>query len=78
MGVYTATLGTARSTATGGSSGASFATLLPTDGARAAELRNHPRSGDVLGEGLAQKLRDMPDGLTRRIEDACDEGPGMP
>lgn len=74
MGVYTATLGAARAA----QAGAPAASLLPTDGARAAELRNHPRPGDALGEGLTQLLEDMPAGLTRTVETACDEGMGMP
>ena len=48
------------------------------DGARAAELRNHPRPGAALGEGLARRLGDMPDELACRIAGACEEGPGMP
>lgn len=74
MGVYTSALGTARTTHPGGPA----ASLLPTDGARAAELRNHPRHRDVLGEGLTQLLEDMPAGVTRTVETACDHGMGLP
>lgn len=52
--------------------------LLPSDGARAAELRNHPRRFDALGEGLTQRLEGMSQELTQRIETACDDGLGMP
>lgn len=74
MGVYTATLSGTRSRV----SGSAGAPLLPMDGARAAELRNHPRPGAALGEGLARRLGDMPDELACRIAGACEEGPGMP
>ncbi len=74
MGVYTATLGAGRSA----HAGVPAASLLPTDGARAAELRNHPGPGDALGEGLTQLLDNMPAGVTRSVEAACDEGMGLP
>ena len=73
MGVYTATLGAGRSAQVG----APAAALLPTDGARAAELRNHPRPGDALGEGLTQWLENMPADLSRTVDAACDEGMGL-
>lgn len=84
MGVYASSLSLPAlsfPTRTPGGAQYSFdavAPLLPTDGARASEERNHPHRREALGQGLASRLAAMPEPLIHQIEAACDEGMGMP
>lgn len=51
--------------------------LLPTDGARAAEHRTHPRRREPFGVAVPGRLALLPHEVERSVAAACDANLGL-